>query len=109
MKNKGCPDEVVLSILDSDLSDQELAELHNISPRTVYGIRTNKFYKHVRPDIQRRKVGQKCNDCLHYDGTGYEHTRTAVHSCSFGFPDILSLGVNAANTCNYYLHRPKSK
>ena len=101
-------EEQILEILDSDLPAHKLGPRYGMSPQGIRGIWTGAIYKDIAPDVERRKTGLKCTNCLHYDGEYDRHKHTHQHSCSFGFPEIkTSLGIRSANSCNHYLHCPQ--
>jgi hypothetical protein len=92
-------DEQIIEILLTTTSDSLASRLYGVSRQAVNNIRTGKSFREIRPDIPRRKLQVKTKDlnisclkCSHWD----------QERCSFGFPDPVSEGVQAAEDCAMY-------
>lgn len=84
-------DNAVVDILESKVSDAKAGKKYGISRQSVQQIRRGNTYANVRPEIPRRS-NQSCRKCEHW----------RKDCCSFGFPDPIEEGPQAARDCSLY-------
>ncbi len=82
----------IVLILESPVSDAQIAVQYGLSRQSIQKIRRGKTYADIRPDIPRRS-NQSCTKCQHWHND----------YCSFGFPDPVEEGPRVARYCNMYL------
>jgi hypothetical protein len=84
--------EQVRHILESPLSDRQLALEVGRSRWAIAQLRSGRTYANLWPELPRRQAGLTCLQCSHWRNG----------RCGMGFPDPVEEGLGFANDCSMY-------